>query len=89
MPQTSRRVAGRERSHRAARPFTPRSEPNPHAEQYPSIRYRAPTLPMFVVFPFLLVRLGFWPALVLSALVALCCYGLFPRTLEPFNVRLW
>ena len=33
--------------------------------------YVAPTLPMFLTFPFLLQRFGFWPTLGLSVLITL------------------
>ena len=47
-----------------------------------------PTLPMFLVFQRLLVHFGFWPALALSALLTLCCFGLFALVLKPFNIKL-
>ena len=50
--------------------------------------YVVPTLPMFLVFPRLLARFGFWPALALSALLTLCCFGLFALVLKPFNIKL-
>src|SRR6478736_9831228 len=39
--------------------------------------YVVPTLPMFLAFPFLFARFGFWPALAISALVTVVCFGVF------------
>jgi len=50
--------------------------------------YVVPTLPMFLVFPWLLGRFGFWPALGLSALVTIVSFGLFALVVRTFGVRL-
>jgi len=36
--------------------------------------YVVPTLPMFLVFPFLLKRFGFWPTLGISVLITLVAF---------------
>lgn len=36
--------------------------------------YVVPTLPMFLAFPFLLARLGFWPTLGVSVILTLVCF---------------
>lgn len=50
--------------------------------------YVVPTLPMFLAFPWLLPRLGFWGTLGASVLIALVCFALFARALRPFGIEL-
>ena len=50
--------------------------------------YVVPTLPMFLIFPRLLARHGFWPAMGLSALVTIVCFGLFALLVRSFGIRL-
>jgi hypothetical protein len=50
--------------------------------------YVVPTLPMFLVFPRLLARFGFWPALAISALITVTCFGLFALAVRPFGIKL-
>jgi len=50
--------------------------------------YVVPTLPMFLVFPLLLARFGFWPALGLSALLTIVCFALFALAVKSFGIRL-
>lgn len=50
--------------------------------------YVLPTLPMFLVFPWLLARLGFWPALAASAALTLACFWLLAQALRPFGIDL-
>lgn len=38
--------------------------------------YVIPTLPMFLVFPFLLSRMTFWPALGICMLITVACFAL-------------
>jgi hypothetical protein len=38
--------------------------------------YVLPTLPMFLAFPALLNRMGFWPTLVASIGITVACFGL-------------
>lgn len=50
--------------------------------------YVIPTLPMFALFPALLARLGFWPALAASVVVTVVCFGLFALALRRFGITL-
>ena len=50
--------------------------------------YVVPTLPMFLVFPALLARFGFWTALGLSALLTILSFVLFALSVRPFGIRL-
>ena len=50
--------------------------------------YVLPTLPMFLLFPRLLARLGFWPALLAGALLTVACFGLLALLLRRFGVQL-
>ncbi|MGS1119875.1 DUF3147 family protein [Rhodanobacter sp. UC4436_H3] len=50
--------------------------------------YVVPTLPMFLIFPRLFSRFGFWPALALSALITVVCFGIFALVLKPFGIKL-
>jgi len=50
--------------------------------------YVIPTLPMFVVLPWLLGRYGFWPALGLAALLTMVCFFLMRRLLLLWGIEL-
>jgi F0F1-type ATP synthase assembly protein I len=50
--------------------------------------YVLPTLPMFLAFPWLLARFGFWPALLASALITVACFWLFAQAVRPFGIEL-
>ena len=50
--------------------------------------YVVPTLPMFLAFPFLLSRLGFWPAMLASAVITVACFGLFAFAVRAFGIEL-
>jgi F0F1-type ATP synthase assembly protein I len=50
--------------------------------------YVLPTLPMFLVFPALLSRLGFWPALLSGAVITVLCFALFAWALRPLGIEL-
>lgn len=50
--------------------------------------YVLPTLPMFLAFPFLLPRLGFWLTLGVSVLISLSCFGLLSIVLSRFGIDL-
>ena len=50
--------------------------------------YVLPTLPMFLAFPFLLPRLGFWPSLASCAVLTLLCFALFAWALRPWGIEL-
>lgn len=50
--------------------------------------YVIPTLPMFLVFPALLPRLGFWPTLAVCVVLTAACFGLFALALRRFGIDL-
>ena len=50
--------------------------------------YVVPTLPMFLVFPWLLPRLGFWWTLGSSAALTVLCFWLFALAVRPFGIQL-
>ena len=50
--------------------------------------YVIPTLPMFLAFPPLLARLGFWPALLACVVITVVCFAVFARLLRPFGIEL-
>lgn len=50
--------------------------------------YVIPTLPMFLIFPLLLPRIGFWPALAACVVITVACFGLFALMLQRFGIEL-
>jgi hypothetical protein len=50
--------------------------------------YVIPTLPMFLVFPVLLPRFGFWPALLACVFITVVCFGLFAIAIRRFGIDL-
>src|SRR3954462_13871820 len=50
--------------------------------------YVLPTLPMFLAFPVLLSRIGFWPALLTGILITMACFGLFIAGFRPLGINL-
>jgi F0F1-type ATP synthase assembly protein I len=50
--------------------------------------YVVPTLPMFLAFPALLPRLGFWPTLLASVLITVACFALFALFMRRFGIEL-
>lgn len=50
--------------------------------------YVVPTLPMFLVFPQLLPRIGFWPTLLACVLITVVCFGLFALAVRRFGIEL-
>lgn len=50
--------------------------------------YVLPTLPMFLLFPFLLPRLGFWLSLLSSAVITMTSFGLFAIVVRRFGIDL-
>ncbi len=51
--------------------------------------YVLPTLPMFLAFPWLLARLGFWPALAASAVLTGACFLIAAAVASLFGVDLF
>lgn len=50
--------------------------------------YVIPTLPMFLAFPPLLARLGFWPALLACVGITVACFAGFAVLLRRFGIEL-
>ncbi|MGE0621181.1 MAG: DUF3147 family protein [Pseudomonadales bacterium] len=50
--------------------------------------YVIPTLPMFLLFPWLLPRLGFWPTLLACVLITAASFGLFALAVRRFGIEL-
>ena len=50
--------------------------------------YVVPTLPMFLAFPVLLPRIGFWPTLLACVLITLVCFWLFALLVRRFGIEL-
>jgi uncharacterized membrane protein (GlpM family) len=50
--------------------------------------YVIPTLPMFLAFPALLSRIGFWPTLLASLVITVACFGLFAWLVGRFGIEL-
>jgi F0F1-type ATP synthase assembly protein I len=50
--------------------------------------YVVPTLPMFLAFPWLLPRLGFWLTLLACIAITLLAFGLFALAVRPFGIQL-
>jgi hypothetical protein len=50
--------------------------------------YVLPTLPMFLAFPFLLPRIGFWFTLFASVGITVVCFGLFALAVRQFGIEL-
>ncbi|MDT8427954.1 MAG: DUF3147 family protein [Pseudomonadales bacterium] len=50
--------------------------------------YVIPTLPMFLAFPVLLPRLGFWPTLLLCVIITVVCFGLFALLVRRIGIEL-
>ena len=50
--------------------------------------YVVPTLPMFLAFPWLLKRMGFWPTMVTSIIITLVSFYLFARLVKSWEIEL-
>ena len=50
--------------------------------------YVVPTLPMFLAFPVLLPRLGFWSTLLASVVITIVCFWLFAILVRRFGIEL-
>lgn len=55
---------------------------------YYTFWYVIPTLPMFLLFPYLLPKIGFWLTLGTSIVVTVVCFGLFATLLKLFGITL-
>lgn len=50
--------------------------------------YVLPTLPMFLAFPWLLERYGFWLALALASMITILCFSMLAAVLWLFGIKL-
>lgn len=55
---------------------------------YYTFWYVIPTLPMFLLFPYLLPKLGFWLTMGASIIVTVICFGLFALLIKSFGIEL-
>ena len=55
---------------------------------YYTFWYVIPTLPMFLLFPYLLPKLGFWLTMGASVVVTVACFGLFALVKKNLGVEL-
>jgi len=55
---------------------------------YYTFWYVIPTLPMFLLFPYLLPKIGFWLTMGASVVVTVICFGLFALVMKSFGVQL-
>ena len=55
---------------------------------YYTFWYVIPTLPMFLLFPYLLPKIGFWLTMGASIVVTVVCFGLFALLMKSFGVEL-
>ena len=55
---------------------------------YYTFWYVIPTLPMFLLFPVLLPRLGFWLTVGASVVITIACFGLFALVMKNFGIEL-
>ena len=55
---------------------------------YYTFWYVIPTLPMFLLFPYLLPKLGFWLTMGASIAITVICFGLFALAMKGFGIEL-
>ena len=55
---------------------------------YYTFWYVIPTLPMFLLFPYLLPKIGFWITMGASIAVTIVCFGLFAALLKQCGIYL-
>ena len=55
---------------------------------YYTFWYVMPTLPMFLLFPYLLPKLGFWPTLAACVAFTILFFFVFATVLKQFGVQL-
>jgi len=55
---------------------------------YYTFWYVIPSLPMFLLFPYLLPKLGFWMTMGASVVVTVICFGLFALVMKGLGVQL-
>ncbi len=55
---------------------------------YYTFWYVIPTLPMFLLFPYLLPKAGFWMTMGISIAITVICLGLFVLLIKKFGIKL-
>lgn len=55
---------------------------------YYTFWYVIPTLPMFLLFPYLLPKIGFWLTMGASVVITILCFGLFAVAMKAFGIEL-
>lgn len=55
---------------------------------YYTFWYVLPTLPMFLLFPYLLPKLGFWPTLISCIIFTLAIFYVYAISLKQFGINL-
>ena len=55
---------------------------------YYTFWYVIPTLPMFLLFPYLLPRLGFWMTMGACVAATVICFGLFALAMKSVGIEL-
>jgi len=55
---------------------------------YYTFWYVLPTLPMFLIFPYLLPKLGFWFTIGVCILMTVVCFGLLAAVIKGFGIQL-
>lgn len=55
---------------------------------YYTFWYVIPTLPMFLLFPYLLPKIGFWSSLGVSIIFTMICFSLFGLLLRQWGIEL-
>ena len=55
---------------------------------YYTFWYVIPTLPMFLLFPYLLPKLGFWITMGACVATTVICFGLFVLVMKGFGIQL-
>jgi hypothetical protein len=55
---------------------------------YYTFWYVIPTLPMFLLFPYLLPKLGFWITMGASIFLTVLCFGVFSLVVRLFGINL-
>ena len=50
--------------------------------------YVIPTLPMFVAFPWLMSRFGFWLSLLMACIITIICFIIFSLLVKRFGIEL-
>jgi uncharacterized membrane protein (GlpM family) len=50
--------------------------------------YVVPTLPMFLLFPYFLPRIGFWPTMAASVVITMASFALFAVLVRRFGIEL-